>query len=475
MNCIELFQKRVAERPNQMAVWIPGQEPVTFSELQSLGARIQKLLLNKGAKPGDAVLLLDGLGARLYGCVSALLSMGCSVILVEPWMPVAKIHQMIDLAKPRFFLSNVLGFLWGVRVQAIRKIPHWVRLSEINSVASSPGQKLHIESVDPKAHGILTFTSGTTGNPKGVVRTQGYLMKQHEVLSEHLHAEKYKGPDLCIFANFVLSNLGSGRGSVIIPPKWSEKSFMALDQLPKEHQPLTLTTGPAFLLQLMKNSANSSLQAIHVGGALTDCQIFEKAFNKWPNTHFGHIYGGSEVEPVAVTDAQVAVNQSKKRGYFQTLYLGRNVEQIQPMLEPDNLWVAGPHVCPEYLGNQRENELFKRKDSAGTLWHSMGDRVREDQEGWWYMGRAGQSAQDFELEQKLYSFLGSSKSFVLNQGKNKILVGEKLRVRKPEVLRKFSQLDEVCETRIYRDRRHRARIDRKKTLEKGPSWIQKTV
>lgn len=479
MNCIELFQKRVAERPKQMALFIPGPrgpETATFGELQNLASQAQSLLIANGARPGDAVLLLDGLGVRLYAAISALLSLGCSIILVEPWMPVAKIQKMIELAKPKFFLSNNLGFLWGARVSAIRKIPRWLRVNQFAGQKKlSKNGTLVLEDVSAQTPGIITFTSGTTGDPKGVVRTQGYLMKQHEVLAEHLQADQYPGPDLCIFANFVLSNLGSGRGTVVIPPTWAPKLLQSIDDLPRAYQPMTLTTGPAFLLQLMKHTHAKSLKSVHVGGALTDCAIFEKAFAHWPQVHFGHIYGGSEVEPVAVTDAHLAVENSRKRNYFQTLYLGKNVSQIQPKLEPDNLWVSGPHVCPEYLGNARENQLFKRKDSNGLLWHAMGDRVQEDPQGWWYMGRSGQPFEEFDLEQRVYTTLNSSKSFVLNRGGQKLLVGENLKVRKPEILRKFPELSEVCEAKIYRDRRHRARIDRGKTIEKGPSWLQHKI
>ncbi|MBI2711237.1 MAG: AMP-binding protein [Bdellovibrio sp.] len=471
MNCIDLFQKRVNETPNKMALLIPGKERATFLELQNVGSKAQGLLLENGAKPGDAVLLLDTLGVRLYGCISALLSLGCSVILVEPWMPVAKIQKMIELAKPKFFLSNPIGFLWGARVQAIRNIPRWIRIGKIASQTRKPGP-LILEELAPETPGILTFTSGTTGDPKGVVRTQGYLMKQHEVLAEHLHAEQYPEPDLCIFANFVLSNLGSGRGSVIIPPAWKPETLASIDHLPREYQPVTLTTGPAFLLQLQKHAQANSLRAVHVGGALTDCAIFERAFERWPTVHWGHIYGGSEVEPVAVTDARKAVEFSRKKNYFQTLFLGENVSQISPRFETDTLWVAGPHVCPEYLGNEKENRIYKHKDASGRLWHAMGDRVKKDESGWWYMGRSGQPLEEFQLEQDLYSFLGSSKSFVLMQGGQKTLVGENLRVRKPEILKNFPQINAVCETRIFRDRRHRARIDRKKSIEKGPSWLQ---
>ena len=477
MNCTELFLKQVSQKPNQMALWIPGKESVTFRELHDASARAQSLFLSYGAGPGSSVLVLDQLGVRLYAAISALLALGATVILVEPWMPIERIERVIQLSKPKMFFSNTMGMLWGSRVKAIREIPHWIRASRIGS--SAPRREMILEKVSETTPGILTFTSGTTGSPKGVVRTQGYLVKQHEVLSQHLEAEHFTGPDLCIFANFALSNLASGRGTVVIPPSWSSRSLKALDELPTSHQPVTLTSGPAFLRKLMQNSQTKSLKSIHIGGALTDCALFERAFQYWPDAHWGHIYGGSEVEPVAVTDARLAVEESRKRGFFQTLYLGKNVAQIRPKLESDSLWVAGPHVCPEYLGNDQENQIYKRKDNDGVLWHSMGDRIQAEPSGWWYMGRSGQRIEEFQLEQKIYSHLQSSKSFIYSKSGTKgevgkverWLIGEGVKARKNEIIAAFPAIDGVCEARIYRDRRHRARIDRRKTLEKGASWL----
>ena len=94
--------------------------------------------------------------------------------------------------------------------------------------------------------------------------------------------------------------------------------------------PTSLTCGPAFLLQLIKsNFPFPSLNRFHIGGALTDLWILEKGFKKWPKANWIHTYGSSEAEPVALCDAKEAVLQSKKRGGFQTLYLGRPVEEIE--------------------------------------------------------------------------------------------------------------------------------------------------
>ncbi len=467
MNCVELFTRQARSRPNRVAVWVPGGGPsVTFAELLELGTRAQSLFRAAGVMRGDHVLMIDHLGPRLYASVTALLGLGACVVLVEPWMPIAEIERVVRVAAPRLFLANTLGRLWGLRVPAVRAIPKWVHPRKI---AAERKGELIVERMGEGDPGILTFTSGTTGKPKGVVRNQGYLMHQHRVISARLELEKHAGPDLCIFANFALANLGSGRGSIVIPSSWRARDLGRLDALGPELRPESLTCGPAFLMRLMETARVPSLRSIHVGGALTDCWIFEKAFAHFADAHFTHVYGSSEAEPVAVGDAREAVRLSRARGFFQTLHLGRPVPEIEARVEADGAWVTGPHVCPRYLGNDEENRLNKRVDDRGRVWHSMGDRVIEDDEGWWYAGRSAQDPALFSLEQKLYAALGSSQAFLqVEDGAPVACVAraETRAARAGDLLKGMK----IYDVRIRRDRRHRARIDRCASWKTRKLW-----
>jgi len=468
-----------------MAITLPHSKPVSFGELLRMGAQAQSLYRRHGLQPGDSVLLFDHLSPRLYASVIGVLAMGASVVLVEPWMPIEKINRAIRLVKPKIFVAGTIGKLWGLRLRSVREIPSWVNPGRL---AGEPSRsELRLESVEGDARGILTFTSGTTGAPKGVVRSQGYLIRQHLVLSRALGLEAHAGPDLCIFANFALANLGAGRGSIIVPSQWRAKDLKWIGALASGGNPAmapaSLTTGPAFLLNLMNTARMPSLESIHVGGALTDCWIFEKAFAHFPRAHIMHIYGSSEAEPVALVDAKEAVRLSREKGYFQTLYLGKPVNEIEAEVQPDDLWVTGPHVCPEYLGGEEENRLYKKRDAHGRVWHSMGDRVRVDEDGaWWYAGRSGQRPESFELEQQIYSLLGTSKAFIVDEEAGRSLcveppskLGGPRLAEAYERLRKLSgsgpeRLRALYEVKISRDRRHRARIDRKESLKTRKLW-----
>lgn len=462
VNCVSLFLEQARARGPSPALWLPGEGVTTYAELRRIAVRAQHLADTAGVRAGDRVLLLESLGAPLYGAVIGLLGMGATVLLVEPWMPVARLEQVVASAAPRAFLSGCLGWLWGMRVGAVRRIPRWLWSRRLRGAA---GAEMRVEPVEGQQPAILTFTSGTTGAPKGVVRTHAGLTAQHGILSRALGLEVASGADLVIFANFALLNLASGRPSVIVPPAWKAADLRAVDALPDSLQPRSLTCGPAFLERVMQQASLRRLEHLHIGGALTDTASFEAAFQRWPEAQVRHVYGSTEAEPVAVADARESVRHSRDRGLVQTLHLGRPVPEIASEPTPEGLWVTGAHTCPCYLGNDDENRRTKKTDAGGRIWHNMGDRVRPDADGWWYAGRVDQPPEDFALEQRIYAVLGSTASFVFRATDGACrLAGQGVSARDGELRRTFPELAGVVETTVVRDRRHRARIDRRASL-----------
>jgi len=99
----------------------------------------------------------------------------------------------------------------------------------------------------------------------------------------------------------------------------------------------------------------------------------------------------------------------------------------------------------------------------------MGDRIESDDEGWWLNGRASEPAGDFALEQRLYARLETSKCFIHHDEKGAPWlygegIGAKIRALGVSLEREFPEITGLREIRIVRDRRHRARIDRARSL-----------
>ena len=105
------------------------------------------------------------------------------------------------------------------------------------------------------------------------------------------------------------------------------------------------------------------------------------------------------------------------------------------------------------LGMKNQIEKIK-KIVDDVVWHCMGDKIKIKGTDLWYMGRDFQSNRDFELEQKLYRKYQRDNLFV----QNGVIYSEDPLFEKHQKIK------------IIRDSRHRSRIDRKASLQKGKKW-----
>ena len=473
MNCALRVIPHLSQRANRMAVWTTRDGILTFAELGRMMASAQALAHDDGLKAGDTALILDTPGPRLYAGILGMMGLGVAVVFVEPWLPVADIERVIARVAPKVFYGSLLARVWGARLREMRRIPRWRSIRCIGK--REPTSPFIAADVDAESPGVITFTSGTTGTPKGIVRSHRYLAVTQDILTQGGAREQFDAPDLCIFPNLTLLHVGTGRGAVLVSTDWSAKALQRITELPVVLQPQSLSCGPAFLRRLSTLAAGApmmrSLKSINVGGAQTDCAIMERGMELWPDADWTHVYGGTEVEPVTFGDARESVKRSRERGYFQLLHLGRPIPQLRTENSAQGMWVSGPNVAPMYLDDHPDNKTMKRVDAEDRLWHCTGDRIECDADGWWYGGRASQPRQEFELEQRVYAHFRSSASFVRRSaGDGQLtLFGERLPTGAAAVAfqRSFPAILELREARIVRDRRHRARIDRRSTLKKA--------
>jgi len=469
LNCAIRFRERVMEHPERTAFFSTDRGGMTFRELDRLVGQAQSLLNECGVDSNTPVVLAALPSPETFAFLLATLARGAPILLIEPWLPLREVAEIIDTLNPRVFFAGNLGKIWGLRTPSIRKIPYWKSEKDLRSRGHTAWT---ITNVRPDHPAMIAFSSGTSGRPKGSIRTQEYLWKMHFLILEaHPRWNTENSPDWVTFPNVALFNLGLGRTSVFAPRNPTPKKLRHLQHsLPVELQPRSMTCGPAFLKTLLETPGFESIRDFSIGGALTDLWIFEAAFQRWKDSHFVHVYGGSEAEPVTLGDARELVKLSRDQGYFQTLALGQPFHHTSGQLDSqDVLWVSGPHVSGEYWGNPIANEGIKRRDERGTLWHCMGDRVRIEPNTWWYAGRQFQTPQDFQLEQVIYSEIQSSAAF-LHREVNGVLhaCGEAALLKNAKKLKqKFPEISQIHPTRIIRDRRHRARIDRKKSLPRG--------
>jgi hypothetical protein len=75
-------------------------------------------------------------------------------------------------------------------------------------------------------------------------------------------------------------------------------------------------------------------------------------------------------------------------------------------------------------------------------------------------------SRDFFLEQKIYNLINHDHAFIQRENDSLTLYGENIIQHKIDIASKFPEISKFVEAKIFKDKRHRARIDRNETLKR---------
>ncbi|MCW6038838.1 AMP-binding protein, partial [Spirulina subsalsa FACHB-351] len=269
----------------------------------------------------------------------------------------------------------------------------------------------------PDSPALLTFTSGSTGQPKAALRRHGFLIHQYQILKEILNLQPGQ-VDLCTLPIFVLANLAAGVTSII--PEGNLKVLGKINPKPilrqmEQHQVTRLVASPAFLDRLshygqQQHLTLPHLQTIFLGGAPVFPATLQALQKIAPQAALIGVYGSTEAEPIATLDySTVSPKNWQKMTTGGGLLVGKPVlnleiipphwgEPLGPFTESEfqhhslpphqagEIVVSGAQVLGSYWRNYGNSTTKFRV--GNQVWHRTGDVGYRDHEGQlWLLGR----------------------------------------------------------------------------------------
>lgn len=165
-----LFECQAAQAPEAVALESEAGA-ISYSELNRRANRLARFLAGRGASPEDLIAICIGRRPDTVVSVLAVLKAGAAFLLLDPSLPPARLARMLENARsklvlvPDDFEPDLASSEWEV-LNLDRLAREIARLSSENLPGlATPGHAAY-----------AMYTSGSTGEPKAVVVTQGALL-----------------------------------------------------------------------------------------------------------------------------------------------------------------------------------------------------------------------------------------------------------------------------------------------------------
>ncbi|MET8683179.1 amino acid adenylation domain-containing protein [Streptomyces sp. NPDC004732] len=165
-----LFAEQVRLRPADVALVFDGRS-WTYRELDEASTRLAHLLAGRGVGTGDVVALLLPRSEHTVTAILALLKLGATYVPIDVKHPDERVRFVLGDASPAAVLTTV-GLAHRVEASGVPVVD-----VEDPATAAQPTEALPLPDADLLAY--ITYTSGTTGVPKGVGITQANVTQMY--------------------------------------------------------------------------------------------------------------------------------------------------------------------------------------------------------------------------------------------------------------------------------------------------------
>lgn len=296
-----------------------------------------------------------------------------------PFDTIVTAHKFIEIAGLQKLMGQLSEFATILYLEDLQKE---IGIgAKLRAVLGPLLPSLFVPKPDPDDTGVILFTSGTEGNPKGVVLTHANILANVEQIEQHVELED----DDIIFNPLptfhcygltagTLWPLFSGRKVVLHPSPLQTKTIAK--RISKTQATVIFATD-TFLQQYMRASSEDGLKSLRI--AVCGAERVREETRKTAEQRFDmevlEGYGVTECAPV------LAANQP---GDIQAGTIGKMLPGIEARLEPvegldegGQLWVRGPNIMKGYISPDNPGQLVPLEGG----WHDTGDVVSINDDG----------------------------------------------------------------------------------------------
>ncbi|MER8608753.1 alpha/beta fold hydrolase, partial [Mesorhizobium sp. M1233] len=297
----EQFRKQAALTPDSPAI-VSEAATITYRELDDLSEILSRHLLGYGQRRGSRVGILMDTSPEYAVALFGILKTGAAYVVLDKAQPVAALKRILQKAGVEIVVTN--------NRFAASLPPDWSGLA-LSLDEGWEAQLGNASPANPQAVGLdapaeIAFSSGTTGEPKGVVCLHRSAVSSHQW---RYHALPYASDEREAVNLFgaIMRPILAGIPAYLIPDDVIYDPQQLVDYLERNRISRTLLT-PSLLDVLLSSgfidlpSRLSDLRLIFLSGEVLTAALLGRVRDALPHVRIINYYGAAEAHDVAHID-----------------------------------------------------------------------------------------------------------------------------------------------------------------------------
>lgn len=322
---------------------------LTYGDVDALAWGVCRALSDSGVRPGDVVAIIMDSSVSAVVSVLGVLRVGAAYLPIGTMVPGERLRAMVRQAEVRIALTD--------RELPSDIIPVTLDVSGLGR-AESP---CAAQRPGPEDVAYVMFTSGSTGEPKGVLVRHGGLAnyvlwrnRVHRINSADRHLQlisfSFDG-----YGSNLYSSLTTG-GALVLTDASDRLDFAAARRLAAHHRVTALSCLPTMLQYLLAGADEEELDALRLvilAAERASDQTLRRAAELLPGAAIVNEYGPTEATIGITANERLTTEDPGNIGRpadNSTVFVTAPGGHLLPRGLVGELWCAGPGVAGGYLG-----------------------------------------------------------------------------------------------------------------------------